>query len=451
MNRLGSATSPYLLQHASNPVDWYPWSDDAFADASRRDVPILLSVGYSACHWCHVMAHESFEDEQTAALMNEHLVAIKVDREERPDVDAIYMSATQAMTGQGGWPMTVFLTPDREPFYCGTYFPRESFQRLVLGVARAWRADRAAVIGQARQITAALAEQADVTGKLAGADLAGAGVTGADVTGVSLAGAGEDEDTAESARLAAACDAAVTVLAGEYDQARGGFGGAPKFPPSMVLEFLLRHAERPAGGSAGGAGGGQALKMAARTAEAMARGGLYDQLAGGFARYSTDADWVVPHFEKMLYDNALLARVYTHLWRLTGDELARRVARETCSWMIAELATAEGGLASALDADSEGVEGAFYVWTPAQLTAELGPVDGAAAAALFGVTATGTFEHGASVLRLPADLDDPGDPAVIARIRAALLAARARRVRPGRDDKVVAAWNGLAIAALAEA
>jgi uncharacterized protein YyaL (SSP411 family) len=440
-DRLAGATSPYLLQHAANPVDWWPWSDAAFEAAAQRDVPVLLSVGYSACHWCHVMAHESFEDQPTAALMNEHLIAIKVDREERPDVDAIYMSATQAMTGQGGWPMTAFLTPDREPFYCGTYFPRPQFQRLVLGVAKAWRDDRAGVADQARQIAAALAEQSGATG----AYLTGDGAAAAD-----LAGGEPDEDAAAAARLAAAAAAAVATLAQEYDEARGGFGGAPKFPPSMVVEFLLRNAERTAGarGSDPSGTGDQALAMAAGTAAAMARGGMYDQLAGGFARYSTDADWVVPHFEKMLYDNALLARVYTHLWRLTGDELAGRVARETCAWMISELRTAQGGLAAALDADSEGTEGTFYVWTPEQLAAALGPADGALAAGLFGVTAAGTFEHGASVLQLRAD---PADPAAYARIRDGLLAARTGRVRPGRDDKVVAAWNGLAIAALAEA
>jgi uncharacterized protein len=424
-DRLRDATSPYLLQHAGNLVDWWPWSEEAFAAAARRDVPVLLSVGYSACHWCHVMAHESFEDEQIAAIMNEHLVSVKVDREERPDVDAIYMTATQAMTGQGGWPMTVFMTPDREPFYCGTYFPREYFRRLILGVARAWREDRATVVGQGRQIAAALAEQS-------------ATVAGLTVPGVSGDGPGQVEE-----QLAAACETAVGTLAGEYDSVRGGFGGAPKFPPSMVIEFLLRHAER-----AGGQEAARALDMAAGTAAAMARGGMYDQLAGGFARYSVDAGWVVPHFEKMLYDNALLARVYTHLWRLTGDDLARRVAEETSAWMLAELRTEQGGLASALDADSDGAEGTFYIWTPAELTQELGPADGRYAADIFGVTAAGTFEHGASVLQLR---EDPADPAAFARVRAALLAARGRRVRPGRDDKVVAAWNGLAIAALAEA
>jgi len=414
--RLQGQTSPYLLQHADNPVDWWPWCDEAFASARDRDVPVLLSVGYSACHWCHVMAHESFEDEQTAAIMNELLVSIKVDREERPDVDSVYMAATQAMTGQGGWPMTVFMTPDREPFFCGTYFPRPQFQRLVLGIAKAWREDRAQVAGQASQIAAALAGQA------------GQGLPG----GTAVAGD----------QLAAASQAAVTALAGDYDPGRGGFGGAPKFPPSMVLEFLLRYSERPSA-----ADGPQALAMAAGTAEAMARGGMYDQLAGGFARYSVDADWVVPHFEKMLYDNALLARVYAHLWRRTGSDLARRVAEQTCDWMLSELRTAEGGFAAALDADSDGGEGACYVWTPAELTAVLGDDDGAFAARAYGVTPAGTFEHGSSVLQLRSDA---ADQARLETIRQLLLAARGRRPRPARDDKVVAAWNGLAIAALAE-
>ncbi|MGO8957760.1 MAG: thioredoxin domain-containing protein [Streptosporangiaceae bacterium] len=419
-DRLRGSTSPYLLQHADNPVDWWPWSDQAFAAAADRGVPVLLSVGYSACHWCHVMAHESFEDAQTAAIMNEHLVSIKVDREERPDVDSVYMTATQAMTGQGGWPMTVFMTPEREPFFCGTYFPRSQFQRLVLGVAQAWRENRAQVADQARQIAAALTERA-----------------GAPVP-AGLEGNGDQESW-----LSRACEAGVATLAREYDASRGGFGGAPKFPPSMVLEFLLRHAERTNGYSSE-----QALAMAEGTAGAMARGGIYDQLAGGFARYSVDADWVVPHFEKMLYDNALLARVYAHLWRRTGSPLAGRVAVQTCEWLMAELQTPEGGFASALDADSDGAEGAFYVWTPDQLTAAAGEADGRRAARIFGATAAGTFEHGASVLQLP---EDPPGAAEFARLRGALLAARARRTRPGRDDKVVAAWNGLAIAALAEA
>jgi hypothetical protein len=415
-DRLTNATSPYLLQHAGNPVDWWPWCDEAFAQARERGVPVLLSVGYSACHWCHVMAHESFEDEQTAALMNEHLVSIKVDREERPDVDAVYMTATQAMTGQGGWPMTVFMTPDREPFFCGTYFPREAFQRLVHAVADAWHQDQGRVAGQARQIAQTLAQR------------------------MSAAGAAGQPPSLE--QLTEAGAAAVAALESGYDPERGGFGGAPKFPPSMVLEFLLRHHERDQGAS-----GTAALRMAVGTLEAMARGGMYDQLAGGFARYSVDAAWVVPHFEKMLYDNALLARVYAHWWRRTGSELARRVAADTCSWMIAELRTGEGGFAAALDADSEGEEGKFYAWTPAQLREVLGESDGQYAAEVFGVTAEGTFEHGKSVLQ---QRGDPVDAERFARVRAALHAAREQRVRPARDDKVVAAWNGLAIAALAE-
>ncbi|WP_030855453.1 thioredoxin domain-containing protein [Streptomyces sp. NRRL F-4474] len=421
-NRLANETSPYLLQHADNPVDWWPWSPEAFAEARERGVPVLLSVGYSSCHWCHVMAHESFEDELPAAYMNEHFVNIKVDREERPDVDAVYMEAVQAATGQGGWPMTVFLTADAEPFYFGTYFPPEprhgmpSFMQVLEGVRAAW-------VGRPEEV-------AEVAQKIA-RDLAGRQLD------YGQAGTPGPEELAQ----------ALLGLTREYDAARGGFGGAPKFPPSMVLEFLLRHHART--GSEG------ALQMAADTCEAMARGGIYDQLGGGFARYSVDREWVVPHFEKMLYDNALLCRVYAHLWRATGSELARRVALETADFMVRELRTAQGGFASALDADSEDpltgehVEGAYYAWTPGRLREVLGEDDGALAAGYFGVTEEGTFEHGTSVLQLPQD-----GPAVdaerIAGIRARLLAARAQRPAPGRDDKVVAAWNGLAIAALAE-
>ena len=416
MNRLRNSTSPYLLQHADNPVDWWPWCDEAFAEAARRDVPVLLSVGYAACHWCHVMAHESFEDPGTAALLNEHMVAVKVDREERPDVDAVYMTATQAMTGQGGWPMTVVMTPAKEPFFCGTYLPRPHFQRLVTDLSRAWRTHHEDVTERATQIAAALAENAAATAR-----------------------ALRDGSGPGSLQFGQAAAAAVEGLRRDYDAARGGFGGAPKFPPSMVLEFLLRHHERT--------GDETALDMAQGTCEAMARGGMYDQLGGGFARYSVDAGWVVPHFEKMLYDNALLARVFAHLWRRTGSALAGRVAAETCDWMLRELRTAEGGLASSLDADSEGEEGKFYVWRPAELRDVLGAEDGEFAAAAFGVTPDGTFEHGASVLQR---LTEPDHPERFARVRDALLAARGARVRPGRDDKVVAAWNGMAISALAE-
>ncbi|MFF8842643.1 thioredoxin domain-containing protein [Streptomyces sp. NPDC015127] len=414
-NRLSHETSPYLLQHAENPVDWWPWSDEAFEEARRRGVPVVLSVGYSSCHWCHVMAHESFEDEAIAAVMNEHFVSVKVDREERPDVDAVYMEAVQAATGQGGWPMTVFMTPDGEPFYFGTYYPPEprqgmpSFQQVLQGVSAAWRDRRAEVDEVAEKITRDLAGRSLAHG--------GQGVPG-------------EEELAQ----------ALLGLTRDYDERHGGFGGAPKFPPSMVIEFLLRHHAR--------AGAEGALEMAVHTCEAMARGGMYDQLGGGFARYSVDREWVVPHFEKMLYDNALLCRVYAHLWRATGSDLAKRIALETADFMVRELRTAEGGFASALDADSDTpdgghAEGAFYVWTPAQLREVLGEEDGARAAELFGVTEEGTFEEGASVLQLPGSEADPD-------LKGRLLAAREERPRPGRDDKVVAAWNGLAIAALAE-
>ncbi|MFF0363736.1 thioredoxin domain-containing protein [Streptomyces fungicidicus] len=420
-NRLAQATSPYLLQHADNPVDWWSWSEEAFAEARRRDVPVLLSVGYSSCHWCHVMAHESFEDQATADDMNAHFVSVKVDREERPDVDAVYMEAVQAATGQGGWPMTVFLTPDAEPFYFGTYFPPDprhgmpSFRQVLQGVHQAWAERRGEVDEVAGKITR---------------DLAGRELS-----------YGDDRVPGEQ-ELAQA----LLGLTREYDPQRGGFGGAPKFPPSMVLEFLLRHHART------GAEG--ALQMAVDTCERMARGGLYDQLGGGFARYSVDRDWAVPHFEKMLYDNALLCRVYAHLWRATGSELARRVALETADFMVRELRTLEGGFASALDADSDDgtgrtVEGAYYVWTPAQLREVLGEDDAELAARYFGVTEEGTFEEGASVLQLP-QLEEVFDAGRIDGVRERLLAARSARPAPGRDDKVVAAWNGLAIAALAE-
>ncbi|MFE9430648.1 thioredoxin domain-containing protein [Streptomyces sp. NPDC006640] len=420
-NRLAHETSPYLLQHADNPVDWWPWSAEAFEEARRTGRPVLLSVGYSSCHWCHVMAHESFEDEATAAYLNEHFVSVKVDREERPDVDAVYMEAVQAATGQGGWPMTVFLTPDAEPFYFGTYFPPEprhgmaSFRQVLEGVSGAWAERRDEVAEVAGKITRDLAEREMNFGD-------------SSVPG--------EEDLA----------GALLGLTREYDATRGGFGGAPKFPPSMVIEFLLRHHART--GSEG------ALQMAVDTGERMARGGLYDQLGGGFARYSVDRDWVVPHFEKMLYDNALLCRVYAHLWRSTGSDLARRVALETADFLVRELRTGEGGFASALDADSDDgtgrhVEGAYYVWTPAELRGVLGDADAELAARYFGVTEEGTFEEGASVLQLPQQ-EGVVDAEKVASLRERLLAARAERPAPGRDDKVVAAWNGLAVAALAE-
>jgi uncharacterized protein len=423
-NRLASATSPYLLQHKDNPVDWREWGEEAFAEAERRDVPVLLSVGYAACHWCHVMAHESFEDPVTAAEMNESFVCVKVDREERPDVDAVYMEATQALTGQGGWPMTVFLTPQGRPVFAGTYYPPAprpgipSFRQVLSAITEAWTTRRSDVDEAGQRITAELANRGAVSGHPA------------------LDG----DDLAEAVRR----------LGADFDDKRGGFGGAPKFPPSMVLAWLVRHAARAAGtGSAA-----EALRMAGRTFRAMADSGMYDQLEGGFARYSVDAGWVVPHFEKMLYDNALLARAYLHWWRLTGEDAGRRIAVETCEWMVGTLGTAEGGLAASLDADTatedgHGVEGLTYVWSPAELVEVLGPHEGAWVAEVCGVTEPGTFEHGTSTLRWLEGDEARAEPRWAA-ARAALKGRRATRPQPARDDKVVAAWNGLAVAALAE-
>jgi uncharacterized protein YyaL (SSP411 family) len=415
-NLLADATSPYLLQHAQNPVDWRPWGPEAFEVAHERNAPILLSVGYAACHWCHVMAHESFENAEIAAVMNEHFVPVKVDREERPDVDAVYMDAVTAMTGHGGWPMTVFLTPDGEPFYAGTYFPPRrrgdmpGFPDVLKAVSATWR-DRAGDVRQ--QATAVLAR--------------------IDQLRAAPAGAGQEPPTPDD------CASAVGALAKQYDYAKGGFGGAPKFPPSMVLEFLARHHART--------GSADALLMAEGTLRAMAGGGLYDQLAGGFARYSVDAEWVVPHFEKMLYDNALLARVALHIGQISGRELGLRVADETAAFLLSDLRTAEGGFSSALDADTEGVEGRFYVWTPGELDAVLGREDGQWAARLLEVTDAGTFENGSSTLQLRAA---PDDKARWQRVREVLRQARSSRTPPARDDKVVTAWNGMAVAALAE-
>ncbi|HEX7460739.1 MAG TPA: thioredoxin domain-containing protein, partial [Dermatophilaceae bacterium] len=396
-NRLAKSTSPYLLQHAANPVDWREWGPEAYAEAHERDVPVLLSVGYSACHWCHVMAHESFEDDEVAAVLNASFVCIKVDREERPDIDAIYMSATTAMTGHGGWPMTCFLTPDGKPFFCGTYFPKPSFLQLLSGVSDAWTNRRDEVLASGSRIVEALSGAATIE-------------VGGSIGAIELEQAEE-------------------LLSRGYDVQNGGFGGAPKFPPSMVLEFLLRHWGRT--------GSSRALQMAEGSCEAMARGGMYDQLAGGFARYSVDAGWVVPHFEKMLYDNAQLLRVYLHLWRATGSPLAERVSRQTADFLLRDLGTVEGGFASALDADAAAVEGLTYVWTRQQLVEVLGEDDGPRAAALLEVTSSGTFELGLSTLQLRRE---PEDTQWWDGIRGRLLAARDLRPQPGRDDKVVTGW-----------
>jgi len=408
-NQLAGAASPYLRQHADNPVHWQQWSSAALAEAARRDVPILLSIGYAACHWCHVMAHESFEDDGVAVAMNDGFVCIKVDREERPDIDAVYMNATVALTGHGGWPMTCFLTPDGRPFFCGTYYPKDAFVQLLSAVSQTWRDRRDEVEQSSDRIAGELGSMTST-----------------------LPGGGPQVDPA-------LCGHAVAAVLHDEDAARGGFGGAPKFPPSALLEALLRHWERT--------GSPQALAAVQRTATAMARGGIYDQLAGGFARYSIDNAWVVPHFEKMLYDNALLLRAYAHWARRTDDPLAVRVTAETARFLLDELR--DGAMfTSSLDADADGREGSTYVWTPAELAAVLGDNEARWAASIFGVTATGTFEEGASVLQRPVE---PADRERFERVRAALLAARRTRPQPGRDDKIVTGWNGLAITALTEA
>ena len=404
-NRLADATSPYLLQHAHNPVDWYPWGEEALAAARERDVPILLSVGYAACHWCHVMERESFEDDATAAQMNEHFVSIKVDREERPDVDAIYMDAVQAMTGHGGWPMTVFLTPGGEPFYAGTYFPPEprhgmpSFRELLSAIADTWRERRDDAVGQGKRVAEALAQQS--AGRESAEPLT--------------------EDLLRGAH---------GTLERAFDAEWGGFGGAPKFPQPMNLELLLRAHLRGYPG---------AIEMVRTTLDKMAGGGMYDQLGGGFARYSTDRIWLVPHFEKMLYDNAQLARLYLRAWQVTGHDPYRRVAVETLDYLLREMRHPDGGFFSAQDADSEGVEGKFFVWSWDELVALVGEET----AERYGATPEGNWE-GTNVLWTPGERPDE-------EARAKLIEERSKRVPPATDDKVLAGWNGLAIGAFAEA
>ena len=422
MNRLGLSTSPYLLQHAENPVDWWEWTPESFDEARERDVPIFLSIGYSACHWCHVMAHESFENPEVAKFLNEHFVNIKVDREERPDIDSIYMEATVAMTGHGGWPMSVFLDHEGRPFYTGTYFPptphhgMPSFGQLIQSISETWVQRKPEILQAGEQIIAALESRSK----------------GFESTDVSTLNEEQHVDYLRGA---------VKSLQQSFDGVSGGFGRAPKFPPSMVLEFLLRMTLDTQVGE-------QAEHLAFTTLEAMARGGIYDQIGGGFARYSVDEAWVVPHFEKMLYDNALLIRVYAHWWRLTGNPIAERVVRESIAFLLREMRTTQGAFASALDADSEGVEGKFYAWTPSEVAEAVGVEFAEAACQMFEITQAGTFEHGNSTLQL---LADPQNSDSWSKFRTQLFTARSKRIRPGQDDKVVASWNGLAISALAEA
>ncbi|MBN8638085.1 MAG: thioredoxin domain-containing protein [Anaerolineae bacterium] len=426
MNRLAHETSPYLQQHADNPVDWYPWGDEAFTKAKAEDKPVLLSVGYSACHWCHVMAHESFEDEATAAIMNDLFVNIKVDREERPDVDEIYMQAVQMMTGHGGWPMTVFLTPEGKPFYGGTYFPREarygmpSFQQVLEGVIDAYRNRRPQLEKMANELSGSLQRE-------------------------KLAIGGTPDDLNADLLTAAA-----SKLTAAYDKQYGGFGGAPKFPQPMNLEFLLREYQRT--------GSADLLEMVTFTLQKMARGGMYDQLGGGFHRYSVDAIWLVPHFEKMLYDNAQLSRVYLHAYQITGEAFYRTFAEEIYDYVLREMTSADGGFYSATDADSEGEEGKFFVWSKAELDGLLG-ADARIAVEYWGVSARGNFE-GHNILFVPNDeavaaerlgLSVADLRAKLAVIKDKLFAARTQRVHPGLDDKILTAWNGLMLASLSEA
>ncbi|MBC8170988.1 MAG: thioredoxin domain-containing protein, partial [Anaerolineae bacterium] len=426
-NRLQHETSPYLLQHKDNPVDWYPWGEEALRQAQTQNKPILLSVGYSACHWCHVMEHESFEHEPTAQLMNDYFISIKVDREERPDVDDIYMQAVQAMSGHGGWPMTVFLMPDGRPFYGGTYYPREprygmpAFQQILTGVHDAWTQRHHEVEQQAGSLTETLDRS-----------ILGIGGLASDINAELL-------------------DAAVAIIRQNFDTMHGGFGGAPKFPQPMNLEFALRAYART--------GEPETLQMVTHTLAKMARGGIYDQVGGGFARYSVDAVWLVPHFEKMLYDNAQLSRVYLHAWQVTGNPFFKRIAEEIYDYVLREMTAPEGGFYSATDADSEGVEGKFFVWSMAEVEAMLGDDLAHVAVEYFGMTERGNFE-GHNILFVPNDdevvakrlrmsVDDLHQ--ALTQIKDKLFAARTHRIHPGLDDKILTAWNGLMLASLAEA
>jgi uncharacterized protein YyaL (SSP411 family) len=429
MNRLANETSPYLLQHAHNPVDWYPWGEEAFAKSRGEDKPIFLSIGYSACHWCHVMERESFENERIAEILNREFVAIKVDREERPDIDSIYMQAVQMMSGHGGWPMSMFLTPEGVPFYGGTYFPpadrhgMPGFERVLLHVASAYRERRSEVEAAGKEIRQALSSGLRVPPN-------------------------EQPITHE------ALDRAASRIAANYDRVHGGFGGAPKFPPSMSLDFLMMVADRDAEGS-----GAPLREIVTFTLTKMACGGMYDQVGGGFHRYSVDARWLVPHFEKMLYDNALLARLYTRAWQWTKDPFFARVANEILGFVQREMTSPDGAFYSTLDADSEGEEGKFYVWSRAEVMQILGPEDGRIFCALYDITERGNWEEHniPNVPRDPAsvagDLDITLDQLadVAARGKCKLYGVRAQRVWPARDEKILSGWNGWMLAAFAEA
>ena len=423
-NRLAAETSPYLLQHRNNPVDWYPWGPEALQKAAAEDKPLLVSIGYSACHWCHVMEHESFEDPETAAVMNSLFVNIKVDREERPDLDNIYMQAVSALTGRGGWPMTVFLSPDGRPFYGGTYFPPEdrmgmpAFKKVLTAVAEAYSSRRAEIMQSADQIVAHLQNTLSGTGPVANAE------------------------TLQSA---------VRVIRSQFDQQHGGFGGAPKFPQAMTIDFLLRTAVRFQDQTS--------LGIAEYSLQAMVWGGIYDQLAGGFHRYSTDEAWLVPHFEKMLYDNALLGQVYLHAYQFTGNALYRGITHQVLDYVLREMTSPEGGFYSSQDADSEGEEGKYFVWTKAEIMDALGEREGAAFCAYYGVTDEGNFE-GANILFVPGDLpvvaqsmgmSEQEVVQVVENAGVKLLALRELRVHPARDEKVLTAWNGMMLRTFAEA
>lgn len=417
-NRLAGESSPYLRQHAENPVDWYPWSEEAFAEARKQDKPVLVSLGYSACHWCHVMAHESFEDSKTAEIMNRHFINVKVDIEERPDIDQVYMNFVQITTGRGGWPLNVFVTPDKVPFFGGTYFPpaprfgMPSWRQVLLGIADAWRERRDEIIGSAFEILTHLRQLAETETDAAPID-------------VNL------------------MNAVFTGIAAAFDRTNGGFGGAPKFPPAMTLEFILRYWKRT--------GDDEALRIVRKTADMMAAGGIYDQIGGGFHRYSVDAVWLVPHFEKMLYDNAQLARFYVHLFQAVKEPFYGRIARETLDYVLREMTSDDGGFYSSQDADSEGEEGKFFVWTPQQIREVLEPDTAELILRYFGLSEAGNFE-GRNILHVSRKdgIYNELDP-VLAAGRKRLFERRETRVKPFRDEKILTSWNGLMLAAVAEA